>query len=100
MNHILEGAQMEWTITYLKTLHKIYVVASKFSKNHFISEKHTKLKPFKTNFLQNSPLVQRCTSTSDSKCVGNILEEILWKPFQLFLLILNDVSSITKAPSL
>ena len=40
------------------------------------------------------------TSASDCKAVGNVLESILWKPFQLFRHILNYVSSITTAPSL
>ena len=54
----------------------------------------------KANFLQDMVLVQLCTSVNNCKGVRTFREAVLWKPFQLFRLILNDVSSITKAPSL
>jgi len=44
--------------------------------------------------------VQLYTSPSDFKSSGNILEAILSEPFQFFCRILNDVSRITKAPSI
>jgi len=50
----------------------LYVVASKFSQNQFISEQNKRVQLFKLHFLQNSPFVQIHTSTSDCKCVGNI----------------------------
>jgi len=36
----------------------LYVVASKYSRNHFIYEKYETVKSFERHFLQNSPLVQ------------------------------------------
>jgi hypothetical protein len=48
------------------------VVASKYSQNHFISEKYKTVQLFKLQFLQNNPLVQLDTSASDSKGVENI----------------------------
>jgi len=35
------------------------------------------------SFLQNCPLVQICTSSSNCKGVGNIAGSLLWKPFEL-----------------
>ena len=46
------------------------MVASKYSRNRFISEK--KIQSFKPHFLQNSPLVQLYTSASDCKGIGNM----------------------------
>jgi len=48
------------------------VVASKRSRNHFISEKYKTRQLFKLRFLQNSPNVQLYTSASDGKRVGNV----------------------------
>jgi len=47
------------------------VVASRYSQDHFISEKYT-TQSFKAYFLQNSPLVQLYISASIHKGVGNI----------------------------
>jgi hypothetical protein len=49
-----------------------YMVAPKYSRNHFISEKYKTVQSLKLHFLQNSPLVQLYTSDSDCKCIGNI----------------------------
>ena len=57
-------------------------------------------KTYKLHLLQNSPLMQLYTSARDCKCAGNIPGSHLQKPFQLLNHILNDVHSITKAPSL
>jgi hypothetical protein len=51
---------------------QVRVVASKCSRNHFISEKYTTVQLFKLGFLQNSILVQLYTSASDCKGVSNI----------------------------
>ena len=48
-------------------------------------------------FPSDFPLCNYTLHASDYKGVGNILEAILCKPFQLFWRIHNDVSSITKA---
>jgi len=48
------------------------VVASKCSRNHFISEKYKTVQSFKLQFLQNSPLVQIYISASDCKGIGNM----------------------------
>jgi hypothetical protein len=50
----------------------MYVIASKYSRNQFISEKYNTVQTFKLLFLQNSHLVQLYTSASDCKFVGNI----------------------------
>ena len=76
------------------------MLVSKCSRNHFIFEKYKYPQSFKLNLLHSSPLIRQYTSVRDCKRVGNILEAILWKPFQLFRRILNDVSSITEAPFL
>ena len=49
-----------------------YAVASKISRSHFIFEKYETVQSFNLHFLQNIPLVQRFTSTSDWKDVWNI----------------------------
>ena len=51
-------------------------------------------------FLQNSSLVQLYTCSSRCKCFGNFPEIILWKPLQFFRHVFNNVSTITKVPSL
>jgi len=48
------------------------VVASRYSRDHFISEKYTTTQLFKAHFLQNSPIVQLYISASVYKGVGNI----------------------------
>ena len=45
----------------------LYVVASGCSRNHLISEKYKTVQSFKLHFLQNSPLVQLNTSSSEYK---------------------------------
>jgi hypothetical protein len=70
------------------------MLASKCSRNHFISEKYKTVK-FKLHFLQNSPL---CKYTL-LPAFETFLEAILLKPFQLFRRILTYVSRITKSSS-
>jgi len=77
-----------------------YVVVSKCSRNHFISEKYKAVKLFKLQLLQNTLLAQTDTSSSDFSGVGNIPGSHCVKPFQLFRRILNYVSNTIKAPSL
>jgi hypothetical protein len=48
------------------------MVVSKYSQNHFISEKYKTVPLFKLNFLQCTPLVHLCTSASDRKGAVNI----------------------------
>ena len=50
----------------------IYVAASKYSRNHFISEKHKTVQSYKLHVLQNSLTVKIYTSASDYIDVGNI----------------------------
>ena len=76
----------------------IYVVASKSSRNHFIYEKYKMVESFKLHFHQNTSVVQLYLPTT-VKMLQRFLEAILWNPFQLVRRILNDVTSITKAPS-
>jgi hypothetical protein len=52
----------------------------------------------KLHFLQNSPLCKYAPLLVTVKVLETFL--VLWKPFQLFLPILNYLSSITKALSL
>ena len=72
---------------------RMYVVASQFYRNHFISEKYKRVRSFTLYFLQSSPLV------SDNKGVGRKAgcHFVEGHPFSW---IRNDVSSTTKAPSL
>ena len=58
-----------------------YVVTSKCSRNHFISEKYKTVQPFKLHFLQNGPLLQLYTSVSDCKGVVKILGSQFVKTF-------------------
>jgi len=50
----------------------IYMVASKYSRKHFISEKYKTAQSFMLYFLQNGAHVQLCTSTSECTGDGNI----------------------------
>ena len=78
----------------------IYVVASKSSRNNFISENtkqynHLSYSSFKTVLFCYYTL-----QTADVNVFETFLERLLWQPFQLFRRILNYVISITKGPSL
>jgi hypothetical protein len=53
-------------------LFPLYVVASKCSRDHFVSETHKTLQSFKLYFLHNIPSVTLYASASDCKNVGNI----------------------------
>ena len=64
----------------------MYVVASKCSQNHFISENYKTLQSFKLHCLQNSPLVQQYTSATDCKGAGNIPGSHFVKAFAALLL--------------
>jgi hypothetical protein len=75
---------------------ELYLVTLEYYRNHSNSEKYKRAQLFKLHLIQNSPPVQLYTAVSHCKVVGNILEAILFKPFQLFRCILNYVSSITK----
>ena len=77
----------------------MHLITSKCSWNHFNSEKYKTVQSLQLHFLQNIHLVQLYTSASDYEGFGNI-PAILWNPFQLFRSILNDLSNITKVPSL
>jgi len=57
-------------------------------------------KSSKPHILQDSPLVQLYASGSECIGDGNTPGSHFMKAFQLFLCIRNDVSSITKAPSI
>jgi hypothetical protein len=61
MNDGLMGSEFKW-----------WVLGSfKRSWRHFICEKYKTIQLFKLHFLQNRPLVQLHTSSSDCKGVGN-----------------------------
>jgi len=77
-----------------------HLVASKCSRNHFISEKYVTVQRFSNIFFKTVPLCNYTLLLVTVKVVETFLETILCKPFQLFRRILNDVNSITKAPSL
>jgi len=79
---------------------KLYTVALKCSWNHFISERYKHVQSFKLHLPQNSPLVQLYTPASDYKGFGNIPGSHLVRAFPVPSHTLDDVSSITKAPSL
>jgi hypothetical protein len=64
----------------------IYVVVSKCSQDHFISEKYQTVQSFKLHFLQNSPLPQLHISASDCKDVRNIPGSYFVKGFSALLL--------------
>jgi len=54
-----------------------YMIASKRSRNHSISEKCEIVQSFKLHFLQKSPLEQLYTSGSNLKNAVTFLENIL-----------------------
>ena len=70
--------------------------SSECSRNHFISEIYKTVQLFKLHFLQDSPLVQTCTSVSYCKEVGNIPGSHFVKAFSLFHRNLDGASNITK----
>ena len=76
------------------------VLASKCSRNHFISEKYKTVQLYKLHFIQNIPLCNYTFLPATVKVWETFLETISWKPFRLFRRICNGVSSITKVPSL
>ena len=89
-------AFMTWTWKIYLYLKPLYVVATKYSWIHFISEKHKPAQPFKLLSLKNSPLVQLYISASDSKGLKTFLEANLQKTCQVCRRIRNVVSSTTK----
>jgi hypothetical protein len=64
----------------------LHAVDSKYSWNHFISEKYKTLQQFKLHFLQNSPLVQLYTFLSGCKRVGNSSGSHFMQVFSALLL--------------
>jgi hypothetical protein len=73
-----------------------YMVASKFSNDHITAEKYKAVKSLSYISFKVFPLCNYAIlPTTEEVC-----EAILLKPFQFVRRILNDVSSITKAPSL
>ena len=76
----------------------LHVIASKFSWNHFISERYKNNTVIEVKFASN--LCKYTLLPATVKVLEKFLEAILWKPFQFFHRILNNVGSITKAPSL
>jgi len=80
----------------------IYVVSSKCSWYHSISKKYVQKQYNNLNHI-SFKIVPLCNCTllpATVKVLETFLEDILWKPFQLFRRILNDISNTTKAPSL
>jgi hypothetical protein len=62
-----------WTLDlYWTPLCDTYLVASKCSRSPFVCEKYKTVKSFKLHFVQNSSLVQLCTSASDCKGIWNM----------------------------
>ena len=78
----------------------IYMAASKCSRNHFISEKCKTVQSFTPHFLQNKPLMQIPTSSSDCKSVINIPGSHIVKAFSALPSHFHYFTSITKALSL
>jgi len=74
----------------------MYVVASKCSWNHFIYYKYKVVQLYKLYTSKEF----RMFSTATVEAIETFLETILWKYFQFFHHILNNVSSITKVLSL
>jgi len=62
------------------------MVASKCSRNHFISEKYKTLQSFKLYFFDIIPPVQLYATASDCKGVGNIPGSHFVKAFSVLLL--------------
>ena len=78
-----------------------FTVALEFPYNHFgISEKCKTVQPFEIPFLQIVPLCKYTLLPLTVKVLETFLEVTLWKSFQLFRRILNDVRSITNVPFL
>ena len=75
----------EFTKTFFPTacnqILDIYAVASKCSRNHFLSEKQKAVRSFKLHFLPFGPFVQLYTSASYCKGVGNIPGSHIMKSF-------------------
>jgi len=78
----------------------VCIVVSKCSRKLLYFWEIQNSKSFKPHFLQDSPLVQLCTSGRKCTRDGNIPGSHFVKAFQLFRRIYSDVSGITKAPHL
>jgi hypothetical protein len=63
---------------------------------YFMFEKHKRVQLFKLYFLQGSTLWKYTILSATGKLSETFLVAILWKPFQLFRSIFNDVISIQK----
>ena len=79
---------------------KNYTVPSKYSRNHFISDKYKKYNNLSYISFQIVSLCNHILLSATVKELKSCMEGILWKHFQLFRRILNDVSRISKALSL
>jgi len=85
---------------HLRRLSTVNRGSFKCSRNHFMSDKCKTVQSFKLHFLQIVTLCWYALLPTTVKVLETLLEAILWNLFQLFRRILNDVSSIAKAPSL
>lgn len=65
------------TVTKVRDLNLIYVVASKCSRNYFSSVKFKTIQSFKLYFHQNNPLVQLYTSGATGEVLKTFLEAFL-----------------------
>jgi len=82
---------------FLTVFVHLYMVASKYFWNYFVSEKYSHL--CYISFV----IVPLCSYTFlpvTVKVLETLLEASLGKPFQLFCCILNDVSSIINVLSI
>jgi len=77
-----------------------YVVASTRSPNRFIPEKYKTVQSVKLIFFKIVPLCNYTLMAATVNLLESILATIFSKHFQLPCRIRNDVTSITKAPSL
>ena len=76
---LLEAAVLRVTVD--PTI-RIYLIASKCSRKHFISEKYKRVQSPNLYFLQNSPLLQ--LYTFDFKDFGNVPRNHFMKTFSAF----------------
>jgi hypothetical protein len=85
----------KWPLLYSMTCSYhplIYVVVSKCSQNHFISEKYQTVQSFKLQSFKTVPFHNYAFLPATVKMLETFLEVILWRPFQLLCGNQNDVS--------
>jgi hypothetical protein len=78
----------------------MHVEPSKYSRNHVISEKYKEYNYFSYIFFNIFPMYNYTFLPATVKLLETFLVASLYKPFQLYRHILNDVSNIMKTPSL